>query len=74
MVEVRRQPKENIGSMLRRFSERIKKSGVLIEAKESQHYKKPKSKRQRRQAAMMRSVKQAEYKEKTRQGIKIPPK
>lgn len=72
MVEVRKQPKENIGSMLRRFSERIKKSGLLIEAKESQWYKKPKSKRERREAAMMRSLRQAEYKEKARQGIKQP--
>lgn len=70
MVDVRKQPKENIGSMLRRFSERIKKSGILNEVKESQWHKKPKSKRERRQTAMMRLVKQAEYKEKARHGIK----
>jgi len=70
MVDVRKQPRENIGSMLRRFSERIKKSGILNEAKESQWYKKPKSRRERRQTAMMRLIKQAEYKEKARHGIK----
>lgn len=70
MVEVRKQPRENIGSMLRRFSERIKKSGVLLEAKESQWYKKPKSKRERREAAMVRATRQAEYKAKARKGVK----
>lgn len=61
MVEVKRQQKDTIGSMLRRFSERVKKSGVLIEAKESRWYKKPKTKRAKREAAIVKIQRQAAY-------------
>jgi ribosomal protein S21 len=70
MVDVKRQPKENISAMLRRFSERIKKSGVLIEAKDSRWRKKPKTRRERRQAAMVKAQRHVAYRIKERQGIK----
>lgn len=70
MAEVKKQSKESIGSMLRRFSEYVKKSGILIEAKESRWYKKPKTKRERRQAAIVKAERHEAYKVKARQGIK----
>lgn len=54
MVEVIRRDREHIGSLLRRFTERVKKSGVLLEAREAQFFRKPKSRRQRREAALVR--------------------
>lgn len=55
MVEVRKNPNENIGSLLRRFSERVRKSGILQEAKEAQVYKKSKSRQMQREQAIERS-------------------
>ncbi len=55
MVEVRKQDGENVGSLMRRFSERVKRSGVLQEAKEAQVRKKPKSRHLQRQEAIERS-------------------
>ena len=48
MVEVKKREREHIGSLLRRFSERVKKSGVLLQAREAQFYRPQKSRRQRR--------------------------
>ena len=70
MAEVKKEPKESIGSVLRRFSERVKKSGILEEAKESRWYKKPKTKRERRQTAIVKAKRHEAYKAKARQGIK----
>lgn len=54
MVEVRKRPDENIGSLLRRFAERLKKSGILQEAKEAQVRQPHKSRRLRREEAIRR--------------------
>ncbi len=60
MVEVKRKEREHIGSMLRRFTERVKKSGVLLDAREAQFYVRPKSRRQRREDALVRKKMKAE--------------
>ncbi|OHB21149.1 MAG: hypothetical protein A2666_03215 [Parcubacteria group bacterium RIFCSPHIGHO2_01_FULL_47_10b] len=60
MVEVRKREKENIGSLLRRFQERIKKSGDLIAAKESQHFQPRSTKRARREKALQSQKMRAE--------------
>jgi len=54
MVEVKRKDKEHVGSLLRRFSERVKKSGVLNDAREAQFFKRAPSRRQRRETALMK--------------------
>lgn len=54
MVEARKKPDENIGSLLRRFSERVRKSGILQEAKEAQVRQPHKSRKMRRQEAVVR--------------------
>jgi len=54
MVEVRKREKENISSLLRRFSERLKKSRVLVEAREAQFMKKQPNRRLRRRAAIVK--------------------
>lgn len=54
MVEVRRREKESVESLLRRFTRRVQQSRVLINARESRFYERPKSKREKRQSAMHR--------------------
>lgn len=45
-IEVKRKENETVGSLLRRFSQKIKQSGVLNSARRGRFYVKPKNKRQ----------------------------
>lgn len=53
MVEIKRKPNESVGSMLRRFSRFVQKSGVLAKAKRSQFRGKKPNERKERLAAIM---------------------
>lgn len=53
-IEVRKKDKENVASLLRRFSKRIQQSKVLTRAKSARFYKKSKSKRERQISALRR--------------------
>jgi len=66
MVEVRKKDKENIGSLLRRLAEYTKRSGLLQNVKETQHRQKRKTRRQRRESALLRLKRQQEFKIKRR--------
>jgi len=59
-MEVTKKPKENISSLLRRFTQRMRESGILVEAKKSQFYSKKQSRGQRRKEAVKRSKKRKE--------------
>lgn len=52
MVEAKRKPNENIASLIRRFSEYVKKSGLVEEARRSKFREKPKSRRLKRREAL----------------------
>jgi len=54
MIQVKRKEKETTGSLLRRFSQRIQQSGILLRAREIRFYKNLKSKRQKRVDALRR--------------------
>lgn len=54
MVDAKRKPNENVTSLLRRFSEYVKKSGLIEEARQSQFRQKTKSRRLKRRAALNR--------------------
>jgi len=62
-MEVKRKPKEPTSFLLRRFTQKVRESGILIEAKKKQHYNKKQSRGQRRKEALEREVKR---KQKTR--------
>ncbi|PJE58231.1 MAG: 30S ribosomal protein S21 [Candidatus Portnoybacteria bacterium CG10_big_fil_rev_8_21_14_0_10_36_7] len=53
-IEVKRKERETTGSLLRRFSQRMKQSGVLHKARKGRFYIKPKTKRQERLGAKRR--------------------
>lgn len=53
-IEVKRKERETTGSLLRRFSTRVKQSGVLKKARKGRFYKKPKTRRQLREGARRR--------------------
>ena len=61
MIQVtRKDNKESVENLLRRFSRKVQQSGVLAEAKSVQYFEKPESKRDRRQKAIVRRARKAD--------------
>lgn len=55
MIQVtRKDAKEPLESMLRRFTRRVQQSGVIAVVKQKQYFEKPLSKTERRQRAIVR--------------------
>jgi ribosomal protein S21 len=55
MIQVtRKDSKESLENLLRRFNRKVQQSGVIIAAKQAQHFEKPMSKRDRRTKAIIR--------------------
>jgi ribosomal protein S21 len=54
MVDAKRKPNENVASLLRRFSEYVKKSGLMDEARQAKFRSKRKSRRLQRQETLNR--------------------
>lgn len=60
MIQVtRKDSKESIENLLRRFGRKVSQSGVLATAKQSQYFEKEMSKRDRRQKAIVRRERKA---------------
>jgi small subunit ribosomal protein S21 len=54
MIQVtRKDSKESVEALLRRFNRRVQQSGVLAVAKQGQYFEKPLSKRDRRERAIL---------------------
>lgn len=55
MIQVtRKDNKESLENLLRRFGRKVQQSGVIIAAKQNQYFEKPISKRERREKAIVR--------------------
>ena len=55
MIQVtRKDSKESVENLLRRFNRKVQQSGVLAVAKQDQYFEKPMSKRDRRAKAIVR--------------------
>lgn len=60
MIQVtRKDSKESVEALLRRFNRRVQQSGMLATAKATQYFEKPTSKRDRRQRAILRKERKA---------------
>ena len=71
MIQVsKKDPKEPLENLLRRFSRKVSQSGVLAEAKMAQRFEKPMSKRDRRTKAIIRKERKAIKFKKIRLGQK----
>jgi len=62
MVEVRKKPRENALSLVRRFSLKVRMSGVLVEARKRQYHKSPLTKRDRKEKTLRRLKKSGKIK------------
>lgn len=61
MVNVtRKDGKESLENMIRRFNKRVQQSGVLAEARQNQYFEKPLSRRERREKAIIRKQRKQE--------------
>lgn len=61
MIQVtRKDQRESVENLLRRFTRKVQQSGVLAEAKSSQYFEKPLSKRDRRRKAIVRRQRKAD--------------
>jgi hypothetical protein len=56
-MEVRRKPKEPTSFLLRRFTQKVRESGILVQAKKNQFRAKNQSRLQRRKGALERVAK-----------------
>lgn len=55
MIQVnRKDSKESLENLLRRFTRKVQQSGVITNAKQNQYFEKPMSKRDRRTKAIIR--------------------
>ena len=69
MIQVtRKDSKESIENVLRRFTRKVVQSGVLTNAKQGQFFEKPISKRDRRTRAILRKQRKAAKLKKLRLG------
>ena len=60
MLQVtRKDSKESVENLLRRFNRKVQQSGAMMIAKQSQYFEKPISKRDRRQKAIIRRERKA---------------
>lgn len=60
MIQVtRKDSKESLENLLRRFNRKVQQSGSLAVVKQSQYFEKPVSKRERRQKAIIRKERKA---------------
>lgn len=69
MIQVtKKDSKESVENLLRRFGRKVQQSGVLAEAKQSQYFEKPLSKRDRRAKAIVRRERKLEKTKKLKLG------
>lgn len=55
MIQVsRKDSRESVENLLRRFSRKVQQSGIVAAVKHGQYFEKPKSKRERRVRAILR--------------------
>lgn len=67
-LEVRKKEKETPQSLIRRFSRRIRQSGILLRARKTQFHKRSKSQDMKKRAALRREELKKEYEKKQKLG------
>lgn len=71
MIQVtRKDSKESLENLLRRFTRKVQQSGVIAQAKQVQYFEKPISKRDRRGKAIVRRERKAIKAKKAKLGQK----
>ena len=71
MIQVtRKDAKESLENLIRRFNKKVQQSGVLAEAKTNQYFEKPISKRERREKAIIKKQRKNDKQRRIKLGIR----
>ncbi len=71
MIQVtRKDSKESLENMLRRFTRKVQQAGVMTVVKQTQYFEKPISKRDRRKKAIIRRARKADKAKRMKLGLK----
>lgn len=68
-LEIKKKEREGSQSLIRRFSKRVKRSGILARARKTKYRKRKKSKQLRKRAALRREEVKKEYEKKKKLGL-----
>ena len=60
-LEAKKQERETTQGLIRRFTKRVKKSGILLRARKSRFHRRSKSKQMKKRAALRREKLRKEY-------------
>ena len=60
-LKVEKQGRESSQSLIRRFSQKLRRSGLLLEARKNRFRQRPKSKQLKKRSALRRIKKKQEY-------------
>ena len=63
-MEIKKEERETAQSLVRRFSKRVKQSGILLRARKNRFRKREKSENMQKKSALRREEKKKEYDEK----------
>jgi len=69
-LEVKKQERETTQSLIRRFTKRVQKSGILVRARNSRYHKRSKSQQMKKRAALRRQELTKEYQRLKKLGLK----
>ena len=69
VLEVKKQERETSQSLIRRFTKRVQRSGVLVQARKIRFRKRVKSQKMRRKAALRREQIKIQYQKLKKLGI-----
>ena len=62
VLRVKRRPRESAQSLIRRFSQKVRRSGVLLEVRKRQFRQRPQSNQAKKRSALRKEEKKEEYK------------
>ena len=68
-VQVKRQQGETSGSLLRRFTQHLRKSGTLTKVRENRFFAKDVTRSSRRKSALVRESRRKEYEKMKKLGV-----
>jgi len=68
-IEAKKQERENSQGLIRRFSKRVQKSGVLRLARKNRFHKRSKSKQMKKRAVLRKEKLRAEYEKLKKLGL-----
>jgi len=60
-LEVKRKQKENVQNLVKRFSQKVRQSGILIQARKNRFHQSPKNQLAKKKAALRREQLKKEY-------------